>query len=350
MEKESTLSEDEMMPIPFDYEISEQAFLDLWEEWRKPEELNNSEEIFKFLTELLEKTNGWVNWDHFSLQSYDYISKIEYHAPFTYIYWHDNSKYREKYLKGELDEESAMEWYFRGGNVTYTYTVLHINKLKFKVINNHPYLIFRVNLIPNKTVEKHLKLSNKNNLIETENKPSMFYKEFIFWEGNEKNFIKHACTVNNLPYYTGLIQPKENVRDSFFSRLLMLNETINEVNGRMYKVRSTIVRSNRYDYDTLFSQGNTIRRILEYVLKFFCLNEAIEVEIDRKYGNVKLSELRKKINQHLEEIIITQGFVDTANELSHDSGKVFSKEEILDFWNESAKIITRIYSVIKERL
>ena len=112
-----------------------------------------------------------------------------------------------------------MDWYYRGAGVTYTYTILHINKLKFKVINNHPYLIFRVHLIPIKTVEKHLKISNGNELIESENKPSMFYKEYIFWEGDEKNLIKHACTVCNLPYYTGLIQPKEKEEIHFFATI-----------------------------------------------------------------------------------------------------------------------------------
>ena len=89
----------------------------------------------------------------------------------------------------------------------------------------------------------------------------------------------------------------------------MLNETINEVSDRMNKVRDTIIHSNEYDYDKLFSQGNTIRRILEYILKFFCLYEEIEVKIDGKYGNVKLSELRKAIKSICRNLLLLKGLL-----------------------------------------
>ena len=55
VEKGSTLSGDEIKSNSPDYEISEQVFLDLWKEWGKPEEFNDSEEIFGFLADLLKR-------------------------------------------------------------------------------------------------------------------------------------------------------------------------------------------------------------------------------------------------------------------------------------------------------
>ncbi|MBH0346348.1 hypothetical protein BK731_16705 [Bacillus thuringiensis serovar muju] len=333
----------------FDYELSEKVFLDLWEEWGKPEELNDSDEVFKFLTELMDQTNGWVIWDHFSKGNYDYINKIEYNRPFTYIQWKDNNKFRKKFLKGELDDFSEMEWSLYG-YATYLYTVLHINKLKFKKYGNHIYLIFRVNLIPDHVIEKHFKLKSDNKLISKESMPNDLYKEYMFWEGDEKECIKHICKINALPYYTGLIQPKEGETPAFVSRLIMLNETLNEVHSRMDKVRENLITLDEYDFDSLLSQGNTIRRILEYTLKFYCLYEEIDVKIDQKYGHVTLGDLKKEINKYSEEIEINKSLVNVANELSHDSGKVFSKDEILNFWKDSTKIVMQISNVIEKRL
>ncbi|ALC52858.1 hypothetical protein ACN91_15105 [Bacillus cereus] len=333
----------------FDYKFSEKAFLDLWEEWGKPEEINNSEEIFKFLTGLMDKTNGWVIWDHFSKSHYDYINKIEYSRPFTYIQWKDYNKFRKGFLAGELDDFSDMEWGM-SGYATYVYTVLDISKLKFKRYGNHLYLIFKVNLIADNIIDKHFKLKGKNKLISKKSMPNDFYKEYMFWEGDEKENIKHLCKINTLPFYTGLIQPKERETPAVLSRLIMLNETLNEVHSRMCKVHDNLITLDEYDIDSLLSQGNTIRRILEYTLKFYCLYKEIDVEIDRKYGHVTLGDLKKEINKHSEEIEIDQSLVNIANELSHDSGKVISKDEIHDFWKDSAKIVMQISNVIEKCL
>ena len=51
----------------------------------------------------------------------------------------------------------------------------------------------------------------------------------------------------------------------------------------------------------------------------------IEMNIEQKYGHIDLGELRKKIKD-IPNINIPQSLVNTANELSHDSGKKYNIE------------------------
>lgn len=328
-------------PKSFRYELSEDLFLDLWETWGKPRELVNAEEINSFLKELVDKSNGLVIVDHYSYSNYDHIHKVVFDKPYTKIFWKDFNNLRIKNLEKKLDEFETLNWQLFGFG-TYLYTLLHIRKIKFKIIDNHLYVLLLSNLIPSKKVEKYL-VNGNSELISTDNYSEEFYTEYSFFEGEKKDLIKHICTVNNLPYYTCLIQPKEGASTTAFSKTIMLVETINETKNRMKKVKEKLEESYEYDYDNLFAQGNTIRRILEYVFKFYCLIKELDLKIDEKYGNTLLGELRKEINKADIHINIDNRIIKMANELSHDSGQVFSKEEIIQFAEDVQELLDQVY-------
>jgi hypothetical protein len=344
MDSDFSLLNEILNPKTFEYELSEKLFLDIWEKWGRPQELTNSKEIAEFLNEIIEKSKGYVILDHFSHINYDNINRIEYKEPYTLIYWQDNNKYREKYLSQTISEDELMVWQINGF-ATYIYMLLHIKKLKFVKIGSHLFILFMVNLIPPKIIKQFL-LKPPNKLISEENNKESLYKEFIFWEGDQKDCIKHMCIVNNLPYYTCLLQPKERNFDTLFSQILLLSETLNDITERMDRVYESLVKLNDFDYDELFSQGNKVRRILEYALKFFCLYTGIELKIDEKYGHVKLRDLKNEINKHYEQLNINKELIITANELSHDSGEVFSKEEVINFWKEAKELLDQIKIII----
>lgn len=48
------------------------------------------------------------------------------------------------------------------------------------------------------------------------------------------------------------------------------------------------------DRDELFSKGNTIRNIMEFALKHFCVMFNIPIDIEQKYGYIELGDMRKK--------------------------------------------------------
>ena len=99
------------------------------------------------------------------------------------------------------------------------------------------------------------------------------------------------------------------------------------------------------DRDEIFSKGNTIRNILEYTLKHFCVIRGIEMNIEQKYGHIDLGELRKKIKD-IPNINIPQSLVNTANELSHDSGKKYNIENVREFYGDVCELIKQIKDTI----
>lgn len=341
---EMPLLQEILNPTSFPYELSEDLFLDLWEEFGRKEYLIDPIEINDFLTKLIDLSTREVILDQFSLANYDNIIRIEYEKPYTRLFWKELSGFREKYLEGKLDKFEEQTWKAFGYG-TYLYTLTHISKLKFIQKDNHLFVLILSNLIPVKAVKKAI-LKNDCELINEEVNKTEFYRQYSFWEGDKQDCKKHICIVNNLPYYSCLIQPKQGGSTVEISKKIMLFETVNEAIQRMDKAKIILESLDQFDYDQIFAQGNTIRRILEYTLKLYCIFKEIELEIDTKYGHVTLGKLKPKINRSQGNIIIEQNLIDKANELSHDSGEVFSKEEVIEFWSDTKKLLLEIHQEI----
>lgn len=82
---------------------------------------------------------------------------------------------------------------------------------------------------------------------------------------------------------------------------------------------------------------------MEYALKHFCVIFNIPMDIEQKYGHIDLGDLKKKIK---EEIEIPQSLINTANELSHDSGKKYSLDDIKSFYEKVKDLIEEIQKYI----
>ena len=330
-----------------DYCTSEKLFLDIWEEYGCPNEVYDKGSINKILDEIVKKSNTHVVLDHYSQINFDYISKIESKDRYTLIYWFDKNNYREKYLKKELSESELLEWSLFG-YATYEYVLLDIAKIKFVKEKNHLFILIMSNLVRQKEIEKYI--LEDNEYIGTEVKTADLYTQYAFFEGNSENLIKHFCIVGNLPYYTCVIQPKENIPDTGVSKMILLRDTLREVEKRLGKARNRLYDTEDNDFDGLCSVGNTIRRILEYVLKYYCVTNEIDLEglhIEQKYGYIELGGLKKVINK-TGKLNISQTLVDMANNLSHDSGIAFSKKHVLEFYLEVVKLLNQIIELISK--
>lgn len=240
-----------------------------------------------------------------------------------------------------MEEFERLIWY-TSGYCTYEYMAIDINKIKFIKNGNHIFILIQSNVVSKKELRK--KIVGKNEIIEIEDCTDELYARYTFWEGNPENLIKIECIANNLPYYVCVIQPKENIPNVDISKRLLLLHTINEINNRLEKVKSAL-RNEIADRDELFSKGNIIRNIMEFALKHFCVIMNIPIEIEQKYGFIELGDLRKKIKDKL-NIEIENNLIIKANELSHDSGKKYTIDDIRDFHSKVVELINKIQSYI----
>ncbi|MCX4257812.1 MAG: hypothetical protein OSJ54_12920 [Oscillospiraceae bacterium] len=329
-----------------DYWFSEQLFLDVWNKYGNPDVICEKDKINEFLKELVEKSNTHIVLDHYSQINFDKIVRIESNDKYTLIYWFDKNNLRERVLSEEnISEMEELQWAVLGF-ATYEYLLLDISKIRFIRIDNHLFVLLMSNLIPQRELQKAISKNNK--IINVEEKTSNLYTRYTFWEGNPENIIKHICIVSNLPYYTCVIQPKENIQDTYLSKTLLLKSTIYDIKNRLANVLTKLLNTDEYDNDELFSIGNTIRRILEYVIKYYCVINKIDLEklqVEQKYGYIKLSELKRAINDH-GKFQISQELINIANELSHDSGAVLTKKDVVSFYYNAIDVIDEISKLI----
>lgn len=325
----------------YDYETSEQLFIDIWQKYGSPDEVDDADIIFNILNDLVTVSKHKIVLDHYSHINFDEIIKVEYDKENSIfkLYWLDNNKYRLANLNHELSEMESMVWW-TSGYCTYEYLAVDINKIKFFKKDEHIFVLIQANMITEKALRK--KVIGKNEVIEIENCTDELYARYTFWEGNKDDLIKVECIANNLPYYVCVIQPKERIPSTSFSKRLLLLCTLKEINERLQKVWKALQLGD-LDRDELFSKGNTIRNIMEYALKHFCVIFDISMDIEQKYGHIELGELKKKIRAEIE---IPQSLINTANELSHDSGKKYSLDDIKDFFKEVKTLIDEIQSYI----
>ena len=251
------------------------------------------------------------------------------------------NSFREKNLRHEIEEFEMLIWQ-TSGYCTYEYIALDINKLRFVKRKNHLYVLMQANVTSEK--EMRSKVIGKNEIIRVDNCTEELYARYVFWEGDKENLIKVECIANNLPYYVCLIQPKEGVKSTFESKQILLTYTLEEIDKRLKKV-GVALKEDIEDRDEIFSKGNTIRNILEYTLKHFCVIRGIEIDIEQKYGHIELGELRKKIKD-IPNINIPQSLINTANELSHDSGKKYNIENVREFYGDVCELVKQIKDAI----
>ena len=149
----------------YDYETSEQLFIDIWEKYGFPDEVDDADVIFNILNDLVIESKHRIVLDHYSHINFDEIIKVEYDKENSIfkLYWLDNNKYRIANLKHELSEMDSMIW-FVSGYCTYEYLAVDINKIKFFKKNNHIFVMIQANMITEKELRK--KVIGKNETIE----------------------------------------------------------------------------------------------------------------------------------------------------------------------------------------
>ena len=326
------------------YEMSEKAFLDVWSKFDSPKEICDTEDINTFFDALIKNTKGLVIVDNIYCASFDSLTSVKYSNPYFMFVWKDFDEFRKKYLKQKLSDDDRLTWSIFS-NATYDYIICDVKKLVFNKINNHLFIAVLSNYIDFKNYEKWLE--NKDCSIVRKDIDQNFETDYILFEGDKKDAKKHISHVGSLPFYTYMIQPKENATTAHVSSELLVLLTCSEIEERLEKAKHKLLEYNDSETEDIFDIGNRIRRILEYFLKYFCVYKDIDLKITKKYKHISLGDLRKDINKEYPQLIC-QKLVNTANEYSHDSGIKANKNEVLSLCNDVQTLVVEIYSRILE--
>lgn len=311
-----------------EYTMSEKAFVDVWNEFDRPDEINDENESQRFLNRLQEVTEGLYIVDHISGTNYDYVERIEIIHNYFKIIWKD--------LSNEKDELLRMVF----GDADYIYSFCKINKIKFVYSKGHLFILIVPIVASDKEVMKVLGISKlPKNMFKIDENFKELTSEIMFIKDEEF----HRCISHKMPFYSFLFQPKEHNRNTGVSTKLLLLLTMNEIKERIERVTSKL--KNVSHHDDLSELGNTLRRILEHMLKYYMCYKGIDFPKE-SYGNNMLGELSNAIiykddEKDLGEMLDSELKI-IANELSHDSGKVFSKEDIKKFLDKVNKIRRQI--------
>ncbi len=324
------------------YEMSEQAFIDVWNKFGNPKEINDLNEAYKFLETLTDKTKGLFIVDHINGGNYDNVNSVIYDEPYFMIRWKNYNDYRIKYLNKQISDDEMLEWSVFGC-ATYDYLLFKFKKLKFRKIKNHLYIGLELHLTNIKEFEKWIK--NRNHTVISVDEEQDFEIDYVFYEGDTSDKIKHICRVNSLPFYTNLLQPKQNCCHTIDSKNILLLFTHEEIINRFNNAMNQLKYCDNDDIDFLFDLGNRTRRITEYFLKYFCVYSHIELNITKKYSHILLGDLKKAINNEYPDMI-KQSFVNLANEFSHDSGQCFTKEDVQKLIYESVDLIKSMTNML----
>lgn len=324
------------------YQMSERAFIDVWEAYSKQGQITGSKQCTEFIEKLFDVTEGLFIVDHFSHTNYDNIIRVEYKEPFTILHWVDLEK--NKPPRG-FEEMMA----FAYGNNTYIYSLCQIQKIKMIDIGGHLFVLVMPSITKVKEVKKILDIEGlqSKDLYIGENKEDL-YTEIRFRREDRKI---HQCILHDLPFYSFLLQPKEKNIDVGFSRFLLMEETLIEALIRIEKIKVRLDNMDQpdLDYDELNGCGNSLRIILEYVLKYYCIFFGYSLPTDH-YSNNKLGNLKKHISSKGDELgeFLPQGIINTANEFSHDTGFLGELQEAFNL-QASVQLLTEyIYNKIKE--
>jgi len=321
----------------------EKSVYNIWCSFGSPHEINNSTDIENFLRQIIEQAGKHLLFDHFSGMNYDYIDDIVFEKGYTKIIWKNFDNFRKDYLNKQLSDSDFLEWQIFGYS-TQIYFATKIQKLKIINHNNHLFILIKPLYETKKQIKKNILGSNTE--ITYYEDLSDLECELKYMVGSEKEWLFETCKFSNLPYYSSLIQPRAHQGSIYFSKKLCFSATIEEILNRLDRINKYIDTYNSdTDPDDISEKGNTIRSIMELALKYCCVLFNSKLEIEDKYGHILLGELRKEVEKF--GILISQSFVNTANILSHDSGKNVTLDELIAFRNDANDIIQNIITASK---
>lgn len=299
------------------------ALYELWEKYDFKEKIVVPFEIFSFLKEASECTNGKLNVDFYDGGYADALCKVEYINGYFYLYWKDFEKDLKRF--DQLSTLEKMNIQIFGGD-TYVYKIMDIRSLDIFSYKNNVFILIKCNYATQKefykAITERFQIS-KDSIEETQ---YGHYIELSFVDNNQRG---HSCKIMPFPIFSVLIQEKITPLDLVISRKIMDNFFINEFEEICldWQIRMRNVK-NYEDDRAIKNLSAEIRTETERLLKYFILSneenwdikdfEKCFYDLLKNYGDVRLGRLKKVITQ----LEIPSKFIPLLNVFAHDNGKM----------------------------
>jgi len=281
--------------------------------------ITNTYELEDFLTLLLEKTKGWVIMDFLDADNWDCIEsfEIDHQSRKVYIIWHNYTK------RQESEDEKMMRSMVFPGDIYGI--VINFQELRLIRVGNITMFTIKGYAVSKKEVEKQLKKDTEDFKIldDTNN----FSVDTLRKKDGKWQFYNYL----NTPLFSLLIIPKNLNISASDSKSLLFNYNLLECNSRILRVIDDLNTKDEGE-DFICEKSNTLRRIMENILKIECCYRYRQIRVKKSYSELLLGDLVGLIKDFRDEIEKSNlnSIVRLSNELSHDSGKPITKEKALN--------------------
>lgn len=273
----------------------------------KKEKICDLDDLHFFFRQLLKSTGGWVVVDFLDARGWDKIENfnIDKENGYFYLYWHEFS---------ESDEYREMTKMVFPGNIYGLF--MRFQSLEIVKTKNFPLILVRGYTLSDKEIKRCLFRGAQEFQIRSD--MSNFSKTAFC----KKDNTWQVYTCFNTPLYSLLILPKRSGLNSNDSKVILFEANLFEGLLRLEKIRKELEKLNENDIDLICEKSNTVRRVLENVLKIECCYRFMEINLKKNYSQLRLGDLTKLVKKYQDDPtkLILKKITTWANELSHDSG------------------------------
>lgn len=284
--------------------------------------ITDIKEFEEFMKMLLAETKGLVIVDFLDAGNWDRIENFEIDADSNrvFINWHD---YRNR---GEQEDEKMMR------SMVFPCDVyglcMQFQELRLFKIGDLSVFIFRGFALSPKEVSKvMIKDTTKFKIIDDSDNFSLKTVRQIDNQWQSYDFL-------NTPIFSTVILPKNIGINASTSKELLFAYNLMYCTDRILKVINDVTTGEE-ELDFLCEKSNTLRRVMENILKIECCYRYRQINVKKSYSELLLGDLIGLVKEFRSEeqrsnlTIIVR----LANELSHDSGKPVTKIKTFELAN-----------------
>ncbi len=148
--------------------------------------------------------------------------------------------------------------------------------------------------------------------------------------------------VINTHLFSVAILPKGLRISSYVSKKLLYIENANELIKRLNDINTSLAIIDDSSSDSLAEKTNTVRRILENLLKVYSCH--LGLTYPKPYSRLMIGELIQGVIENIgaDEKKNIEKLTESLNRGSHDSGKPLSKQEIHSYIDSVAQLVYRL--------
>jgi hypothetical protein len=272
------------------------------------EPITGYDEIEALLSEFQSRLGGWIILDFLDMANWDKVEAFELDRKtgVLTLTWHD--------YRGVVESESEKEIREMVFPASVYACALQVNSIV--PIAGKAIAVFLINGYAKTTKEiKKLYKTGADEITIMDN--SFFEKRVLRRKSDNIEVIDFHCT----PMFSLAIVPKQSGLGSHHSKNLLYSHNLRVALDRLEATVNALDSVNPLDADGIAEKANTVRRIMEFVLKVECCLR--DLTLKKSYSQVLLGDLIATIKPAKEDHISTLlgHFAGMANEFSHDSGK-----------------------------